>query len=412
MKRGCVVGLPPRRLLWSAFVVLAAGCSDSNDGVRITATPIEHVIVVIGENRSFDALFATYEPPDGQQIWNLRSLGIVDANGQPGPNFALAAQQRADELHPLRAQPDPRPGSTRRCRNRTPPWRRAGAALREHRRRFAPTPGSTRAAGAALSRRHGPAGSAAGLPLSRGPAQRSLPDHRALPAADPRLVVPESRAGPADRQRRRSRAQLLPDVAAERLQRLPRHAGQSQRVPVRPLHLGRVSVGWAIGRPPTTDQGTAQGGIPMGFYNMAQGDLPYFREPRPDLRDQRQLSRVRDGRHDEQLVLARDRRHASLQRRRRESGRTARQSDHRSGSRPGQQQLLQECRLRPRRRSGRYEPGGLRRLFGPLGAGSRRDPRAISIRCPTRPGATAIAIPPPGTWSPTTTPAISSTARS
>jgi phospholipase C len=37
-----------------------------------------------------------------------------------------------------------------------------------------------------------------------------------------------------------------------------------------------VSVGWAIGRPPTTDQGTTQGGVAMGFYNVAQGDLPYF----------------------------------------------------------------------------------------------------------------------------------------
>jgi phospholipase C len=40
-----------------------------------------------------------------------------------------------------------------------------------------------------------------------------------------------------------------------------------------------TSVGWQItqdGKPPTNDQGTFQGGIPMGFYNMAAGDYPYF----------------------------------------------------------------------------------------------------------------------------------------
>ena len=29
-------------------------------------TPIKHVIVIIGENRSFDHVFATYEPKDGR----------------------------------------------------------------------------------------------------------------------------------------------------------------------------------------------------------------------------------------------------------------------------------------------------------------------------------------------------------
>src|SRR4030095_11503344 len=108
MKRRRVVGMRALRLLWAAFALLAAGCGDSNDLSRRTTTPIEHVIVVIGENRSFDALFATYVPPDGQRIWNLRSLGIVDASGNPGPSFARAAQQSATsftryELSPTRA---------------------------------------------------------------------------------------------------------------------------------------------------------------------------------------------------------------------------------------------------------------------------------------------------------------------
>lgn len=58
-----------------------------------TATPIQHLIVVVGENTSFDTLFATYQPPQGSTVRNLLSAGIVDAQGQPGPAFAKALQK-------------------------------------------------------------------------------------------------------------------------------------------------------------------------------------------------------------------------------------------------------------------------------------------------------------------------------
>ena len=60
-----------------------------------TRTPIKHVIVIIGENRSFDHVFATYVPKPGQTVHNLLSEGIVNANGTPGPNFYAAAQSAA-----------------------------------------------------------------------------------------------------------------------------------------------------------------------------------------------------------------------------------------------------------------------------------------------------------------------------
>lgn len=59
-----------------------------------TTTPIRHLIVVIGENQTFDGLFGTYAPPAGQSVRNLLSAGIVNADGTPGPHFALAAQRR------------------------------------------------------------------------------------------------------------------------------------------------------------------------------------------------------------------------------------------------------------------------------------------------------------------------------
>ena len=78
-----------------------------------TTTPIQHLIVVIGENHTFDNVFAGYRPPKGQTIWNLLSRGIIDPDGRPGPNFALAVQNQATQnglylLEPTRAAPYPR----------------------------------------------------------------------------------------------------------------------------------------------------------------------------------------------------------------------------------------------------------------------------------------------------------------
>jgi phospholipase C len=58
-----------------------------------THSPIKHVIVIIGENRSFDHVFATYVPKSGDSVWNLLSQGIVTKDGKPGPNFYTKAEQ-------------------------------------------------------------------------------------------------------------------------------------------------------------------------------------------------------------------------------------------------------------------------------------------------------------------------------
>jgi len=60
-----------------------------------SVTPIKHLIVLIGENRTFDHLFATYVSPSGDHVQNLLSEGIIDAKGQPGGNFGKAAQFQA-----------------------------------------------------------------------------------------------------------------------------------------------------------------------------------------------------------------------------------------------------------------------------------------------------------------------------
>jgi phospholipase C len=81
----------------SAF---AAGQTDTGSNDGNTTTPIKHVIVIIGENRSFDHVFATYVPKKGQTVWNLLSEGIVKADGTPGPNFPVAEQKAAYDVAP------------------------------------------------------------------------------------------------------------------------------------------------------------------------------------------------------------------------------------------------------------------------------------------------------------------------
>jgi phospholipase C len=85
-----------------------------------TASPIQHVIVVIGENHSFDNVYGAYTPGQGQSIDNLLSKGIVKADGSPGPNVGLAVQHTASDtvtysLDPTRTgayNPLPQPNTT------------------------------------------------------------------------------------------------------------------------------------------------------------------------------------------------------------------------------------------------------------------------------------------------------------
>lgn len=71
----------------------AGGGNGSGDNSANTETPIKHVIILIGENRGLDHTFGVYQPKGkGQTISNLLSKGIVNEDGTPGPNFALAQQ--------------------------------------------------------------------------------------------------------------------------------------------------------------------------------------------------------------------------------------------------------------------------------------------------------------------------------
>jgi phospholipase C len=120
--------LAPLALALSSAIALAGTTVASGKGARrpardasdATASPIKHVIVIIGENHTFDNVFATYKAPAGQHVRNLLSEGIVSSAGNPGPAAGNALQQTASdttsyELDPTHTGPYstlPQPNTT------------------------------------------------------------------------------------------------------------------------------------------------------------------------------------------------------------------------------------------------------------------------------------------------------------
>ena len=75
-------------------IVEPAQANENGDGH--TSSPIKHVIIIVGENRSFDHVFATYKPKEGESVDNLLSKGIINEDGTPGPHYHKALQYSAD----------------------------------------------------------------------------------------------------------------------------------------------------------------------------------------------------------------------------------------------------------------------------------------------------------------------------
>jgi phospholipase C len=92
------------RAVVTAAILSLVGCNAAraeengfgpNRNDRRAETPIKHVIVIMGENRTFDHLFATYQPRPGEHVDNLLSKKIINIDGTPGPNYGLAVQNYA-----------------------------------------------------------------------------------------------------------------------------------------------------------------------------------------------------------------------------------------------------------------------------------------------------------------------------
>src|SRR5262249_36260253 len=55
--------------------IIGAGLDERASGR--TRSPIKHVVVIVGENRTFDHVFATYKAKHGQYVDNLLAKGII-----------------------------------------------------------------------------------------------------------------------------------------------------------------------------------------------------------------------------------------------------------------------------------------------------------------------------------------------
>jgi acid phosphatase len=185
-----------------------------------TTTPIAHLIVVVGENLSFDNLFGAYEPRSNAKIRNLLSQGIVNRDGSPGPEFTRAAQRRA-EVHDM-YQVTPRIVGT------------YGEL---------PRPGTTYAPG---------------LP-------RFVPDAH-FPASLPN--------GPFQITRYVDYTAVVGDPVHRFFQMWQQVDGGRDDLFV---WVDETSGEGSQNRA-DPDSGTNQGAVAMGFYNMAAGDAPYFRQ--------------------------------------------------------------------------------------------------------------------------------------
>ncbi|MFH1495462.1 MAG: alkaline phosphatase family protein [Pseudomonadota bacterium] len=185
-------------------------------------TPIEHVIIIVGENRTFDNLFATYQPRKGETVWNLLSRKIVREDGSPGPNFHLAAQLKAENTGAFSAMP------TVTGSYETLPQPYAAGAFGQ---------------------------------------RRDIPDAR-FPADLPN--------GPFQITRHVSYGAHTGDPVHRFFQMWQQVNGGKNDLFVWTAET--VGVGPSNGHPALGPGRTFQGGIAMGFYNMARGDAAYFKQ--------------------------------------------------------------------------------------------------------------------------------------
>ena len=293
-------------ILASSLTLLTTSTAYADPPRRGTTTPIEHVIVIVGENHTFDNVYGTYQPKAGQHIDNLLSEGIVECRRYAGA--ALRAGRATDRSRPAYL-------------------RRADGVDRQLRASAAALDDATRS-----TNRMGVLDTRFPADLPNGPFQIS----KYVPYA-------EYTGDPVHRF-----FQMWQDV----------DGGQNDKFVWVEETIGTGSNGQPV---PPGGFNPMEGAISMGFYNMnpfvdakgnAQpGDAPMFKQLADTYAMQRQLSPGRHGRHRRELpgvdhglrrVLHRP------GRARRQPRGAVREPDREPGSARRHEQLLHAGRLRRR----------------------------------------------------------------
>ncbi|VXB37008.1 Phosphoesterase [Burkholderia sp. 8Y] len=284
LKASCCIAGAALASAASIYSSLANGQSQTADASANTASPIKHVIVIVGENRTFDHVFGAYQPRHGQSVSNLLSKGIITEDGKPGPNFAAAAQYTAsatntarfelspDSKKPYSVLPAPNTGSTATSPSDTPTTADSSPPP------FATLAAATLAEGAVLYATdlvHLTTG-ASGLPhdvpdtrfgtntfnLPNGPYQIS----RLGPDYDQYMNSPVHRFYQNWQQSDCSAAHATADNPSgcrmDLFAWVETTIGAGSNGKPRPANF--------------TDQTTGEGSTALGYYNVNAGDMPYF----------------------------------------------------------------------------------------------------------------------------------------
>jgi len=242
----------------------------AEDHHRQTRTPIQHVIVIIGENRTFDHVFATYKPKHGESVSNLLSKGIVKENGTPGPNFALASQSSADDTSPDKYRLNPSGNMPYAV---LPPALAGGYTT-------APFPdvASAKAVENGLPDDYYKYLTTGGTGLASGSVDTRIPNGTSLPSGPFQITsatLPYDSYGASPVHRFYQMWQQFDCNAANGTRKNPSGC-KADLFPWVEVTIGAGSNGNP--QPPNfNDMSTREGSTAMGFYNMLQGDAPYLK---------------------------------------------------------------------------------------------------------------------------------------
>jgi phospholipase C len=250
--------------------LISPAIAAAEDHSRGTRTPIQHVIVIIGENRTFDHVFATYKPKKGESVDNLLSKGIVNEDGTPGPNFALAAQSSAIDSSDdgFRLSPS---GNTRY--SVLPPALAGGYST-------APFPdvATAKAVENGLPDDYYVYLTTGGTGLAHGALDTRIPNADKLPNGPFQLTSATHPYDTYDNSPVHRFYQMWQqfDCKASRATRSNPSGCKNDLWPWVETTIGAGSNGKT--QPSGfNDTSTGEGSTAMGFYNMLQGDAPYFK---------------------------------------------------------------------------------------------------------------------------------------
>ena len=217
--------------------VLGAGSASAGPRAHTASaqTPIKHVIVIVGENHTFDNVYATYRPRHGQTVEDLRRRGSSRRTASPGRTCRAPASGR---------RPTPRPTATRPTPKLVAPY----TSL--------PQPNTTYID-----------------PRCDGGQAMNAPDSR-FPANLPNAPYQITRYVPYDQIHSAFKACDNGAYVGDPLHRFYQMNQQAERNQNKLWVWTAETAGDSNGAPPTGT--TDQGAVSMGFYNVHHGDAPVF----------------------------------------------------------------------------------------------------------------------------------------